>query len=93
MTQDIRRYRNLLEAAMTVEPGSNMDSDLERDAADTAELLVHVLHGAGKEKNMDRMIHDSLKTLHGETYAHHNWKKFGQAVLRHAHAMIQAKKS
>jgi hypothetical protein len=96
MTDDIRKYRTLLETAMTQHmdtPSEQMHGDLERDAASTAELLVDVLQQTHHEPNLDRMLHDSLKALHGENYSHHDWHKFGRAVLNHAHALMQQRKA
>jgi hypothetical protein len=110
MSDDIRKYRTLLETAhnqtmeMTHDNTMEMTNSapmgmsatsnrLEQDASDAAQLLVDVLHASGKEANMHHMVKQALKAYHGENAAHHDWRKFGAAVMRHADQIIQQRKA
>lgn len=101
MSDDIRKYRTLLETAHTeamhmASPTPTMPATsnrLEQDASDAAQLLVDVLHASGKEANMHHMVKQALRAYHGENAAHHDWRKFGAAVMRHADQIIQQRKA
>ena len=93
MSEDLRKYRTLLETAhMQAMEGPDTAAPhnrLHQEAADAAQLLVDVLHKAGKEKNMTGLVRDALKGYHGENAAHHDWKQFGRAVLTHADRILK----
>jgi hypothetical protein len=97
MSEDLRKYRTLLETAhmqaMEGPDSAAPNNRLHQEAADAAQLLVDVLHKTGKEKNMTELVRDALKGYHGENAAHHDWKQFVRAVLRHADEIIQQRKA
>lgn len=95
MSEDIRRYRTLLETAHTqsLDDQSSVipNNRLQQEAADAAQLLVDVLEKTGREKNMHVLVRDALKGYHGANAAHHDWKQFGKAVLTHADRLLKQK--
>lgn len=86
MTEDIRRYRTLLEQAgqeiMEREPAG----DLDTSAREAAELVAHIFRDS-TDADLTDTLYQALRGYHKETAGHHDFKDWGRAVLKHAARM------
>lgn len=86
MTEDIRRYRTLLEQAAQGIMPSDTTSNLDTSARETAELVAHIFKDS-TDADLANTLHQALKGYHKETAGHHDFKDWGRAVLKHAAQM------
>lgn len=82
MTDDIRKYRALVESALSSVAETASSTDLDSSARDAAELMVHIFRDS-KDADLHNVIRSALKGYHKDTAGQHDYKDWGRAVIKH----------